>query len=259
MSGDPQQPSPDPNTATGIFTATPRSQAYIQSLQQLLGLVNLQTVPTGILHTTASTLFSIERYNGTTTFDTITQWRWEQHYHDLQRSIIKESSLVQQLVPLVDLKRQAQHHSSQGITPIAILDLLHNYPNRRLVHAVVKAAKNDQAIQLSQDPRTMLDERRVFMASALLPDRFENFTLLPSEHEGLAVKFILDPQFYFTNNTENLRQIEIDFADGSGFRPVNTGQVVEVNYTDEGAKQVRIRAYVGDEQLSAGFFFKPGK
>lgn len=244
--------------ATMTVTATPRSQQYLDSLNNLQLLANAQTVPSGILHTAPATLFSMARYDGAQAA-ALRQDQWEQHYHDLHRGIVSGSALAQQRLPaLPDLSKKAQEQATRQVVPIAIFNLQHHYPNKRLMTAVSAAARHDRAIRLRDDPRHMLEERRGFAASALLPDCFENFQLLPHQHHGLRVRFLLDPALYLTNTDEPLGFIEADFADGLGFRPLPPNRPVTVQYREPGAKHVRVTQHTAAGPRTTSFVFNVG-
>jgi hypothetical protein len=213
------------------------SQAYRDSLQALLAQATDETVPTGILHTRIASLFSIANFNGTRATP-LTQPEWEQQYFDLHASVLPGSRRAGDLPPLAELSRRARGHAAADLVPIAILNLEHHYPGTRLVAAIRAAAREDRAIVLAEDPREMIAQRRAFAATALLPDRFDNFTLLPHRHTGLAVNFVVDPALYFNNTGEPLGPLEIDFGDGAGTRPVAPGQPVPVTYAAPGRKTV---------------------
>ncbi len=238
---------------TGAFTASPRSTAYVNSLNRLLGLVDERTVPSGILHSAPATLFSMGRLDGAQAF-ALSQLLWEQHYHDLQQGAVEGTESERALPPLPELKQRALERFNAGTVPIAIFNLRHHVPNGRLVAAVSAAAREDRAIRPPGDPRTLLEERRGYTACALLPDRFENFELLAPRHAGLRVRFVLERDFYLTNITgESADGVSVDFADGLGPRALAVGEPVEVHYPEPGTKHLRVVQHTPAGELRAAF------
>jgi hypothetical protein len=245
---------PGSGEAYAEWGAVPRSEEYLSSLREVLDRADTGTVPSHILHLCAPTFSSVKRFDGSIGSEGVAQRRWEQHYHDLQRSIVKGSSLADRLIPLEELKAQARIRAEEGVTPIVVFDLEYHYPGPRLVTAVLRAARDDRAVRLPADPEMLLQQGRAVMASALLPDRFEHFSLLPPVHEGREIRFRLDRESILTNTSDPVTRVDADFGDGGGFRTVALGQDVVVRYEDDGPPPtVRLRLHHADGLRYAAF------
>ena len=254
MKGDSQVSDPHPTMEEEI--ASPR--VFMHSLQNLQNLANTQTVPTGVLLTSPWTYSSFVQYDGEVGYQDISQRNWEQHYYDLQRSAVQGVPADARLPPIEVLEDRAKELSGQKITRIILANVLYHAPNRAFVAQVLRARKADTAIPTPPDPSAILKQRRAFIASALLPKMFDNFTVLPAVHAGLQVKFVLERQSYVSNDPEQPQAIEFDFDDGAGLRPVAFDQIVDVQYAESGDKHVQVVATFNGRQLAAGFIFSVG-
>jgi len=241
--------------AVGITTATLRSQQYTDSLKRLQSLVSPRTVPAGILHTAPATLFSMARFDGIQA-NALRQAEWLQYYFDLHRGVLPGSPASARLPDISDLKSRILENANKSTVPIAIFNLEHHYPNKRMLVAVSSAARHDRAIRLPPDPHALLETRRGYAASALLPDRFDSFSLLPHKHTGLRVNFVVGPDFYITNTADEFGTIEADFADGFGFRTMPQGRPVTVQYQQPGSKHVRTIQHSRTGVLKGSFVFE---
>src|SRR5262249_11088560 len=67
---------------------------------------------------------------------------------------------------------------------------------------------------------------------------------------GANTTFVLEPQHLFSN-TGPLEHLEIDLADGAGYRAVQLGTPLRAHYATTGAKAIRFRARAGAEELQA--------
>ena len=241
---------------TGRVEETPINRAFAESLRTLPGLANAQTVPSGILLDSPFTYESFTHLNGEDASDEITQRSWEQHYHDLRRGVISGASAAAGLPPLDAVKDSARKLTAQGVTPIVVADLRYHARSRQFEDEIAEASKAGRAIAIPEEPGSALEERRGFIASAVLPDVFDNFRLLPHEHAGLDVHFVLERSSYISNHLPEPPRIEMDFDDGNGFRPVAFDEVIAVSYADEAEKHVQIAATFPDRVLRAVFTFR---
>jgi hypothetical protein len=256
MSASSQSPeiSTGSGVATGQGSSGPANEEFRESLARLLGHATLETVPTGILHIKPWTLRTVLSFTGAEDPICAGQRSWEQHYQDLQSSVLAGSDAGERLGPLATLKARARELAAEGITPIAVFDIHYHRPDGRLVEEVLHAARSRRAIAIPENPAERVEASRAVMASALLPDRFEYFSLLPPVHEGTTVRFRLDPDFVLTSSSTRPSSIEADFGDGRGGRELRLGEEVLVDYAGiSSPASIRIRLHYPTETREGGF------
>lgn len=138
---------------------------------------------------------------------------------------------------LRELARQARERRDAGgrtVVPLALLDL----DVQRVAHGAVERG----LVQVAGDTLRLLDpgaleDGRLFAAAALV-DR---------TGQGKAVTFRLpDGEMWIRNRAVPLAGLEVDFADGAGFRRWEPGGEVEVRYSEAGPKTLRLRATWAD-------------
>jgi hypothetical protein len=200
-----------PPTAAGVDN----DQAARDALLERVGRAN---VTTGVLYDLVMPLSGIERFDGSKASRPVTLRDWKQLYHELHRAALARS--VGPALPL--LMQQAGESIAAGPIPIGIVNMQYN----RL--------RDDIREDLRREDPCI--EATVFAAAALR-DR---------TYHGSAVTFVTGRRWYFTGedavNGTLPERIEIDFGDGTGFRPAPFGEPVTVSYAGTGTRTCRLRA-----------------
>ncbi|HUV35354.1 MAG TPA: hypothetical protein VMX58_00260, partial [Patescibacteria group bacterium] len=167
----------------------------------------------------------------------ITLRQWRQVYFEAVRAASTDPGRAG-----VRALRGAMRRSlARGVIPIAILHTSHRIP----------AADGDQEILppgSEEAAQSQADrEMRTFAAASL-----SDYT-----HRGAHVVFTVEDSWIVGNGRSALRRIEIDFADGSGYRAVRPGDRIAVSYGRTGRREIRVRAQTLDGSfLHAGFYFR---
>lgn len=87
-------------------------------------------------------------------------------------------------------------------------------------------------------------------------ERFFAASILDNRIHGDDITFILDRNFYVTNiENEVLKQIEIDFGDGSGFRIINWNEPLNVQYSSDCAYIEAILKFTVKDQNNIEKFY----
>jgi hypothetical protein len=103
------------------------------------------------------------------------------------------------------------------------------------------------AYGVPDDPGT----HEAFFASALLHDQWG---LVQPTYRGRSVPFLISEDFHLTSPGAPLPDaVELDPGDGGGFRAVELGTPLTVDYADFAAVQVTLRCTYGAATLSAAF------
>lgn len=91
-----------------------------------------------------------------------------------------------------------------------------------------------------------------------LPDRplFSTAALKDYTHRGNRTTFVFDGALHFTSASQALPDLQADFDDGLGFRPVAFDEPFRIIYQNAGCKTIRVRAlYPGGKHRTGSFQF----
>ncbi len=144
---------------------------------------------------------------------------------------------------LLDLARDGE----PGVTPISLINLRYQRPSRSLSHALLR---DDAAIEA--DPALAgFETQTAFAACAVVAPAWWGFERLPDQHRGLSVRFRLAPEMLVSDSPPP--EVEIDFDDGEGFRPMVWGGEQAVDYDAEGDRRLVLRAKTPDGVRTASF------
>jgi hypothetical protein len=202
-----------------------------RAIAEALKGIDAGRLRTGVLYDRVLPLSRIERYDGRETAPAASPGTWRQIYDELRRATTTPA-----LQPtLRDLVANARAEARGDAIPLAVLD----YRYERIDPISRERGR-------APGPEARLVESRAFAFTAL-KDR---------THRGAATSFVLDRDRYFTNAGGPPRAIEVDFADGRGFRGIDFDQPATVRYAETGAKTLRARVTLDDGTvLHAAFPF----
>jgi len=222
--------------------------------ERLLRRAGAEHVPSGILHWSYVAPYRITSFDGVEWTAVCDQPTWQQLHLELHAGVKREGAIAS---PDAVGEAVAAYHA-RGEVPIAIADARYHTPRRRFVAQVMAAARAAQALPEPDDAAAeeILEERSAFFASALLPNRSHGFELLPHVHFGLTVAFVVPRALFLGDAAAEPAGLEVDFDDGEGFRPVEFDTRVEVAYTDELPRHVRLRVRTAHGPRSAAFRFQ---
>ena len=230
-----------------------RIHSYVESLSARADATN---VPSGILYWPFFDAYRIESFDGD-------QWRgeceqnlWRRLYEQLHYGVKRESGILS----LAQLDEKLGEWHDRGEVPVAVACYDYDIPKRTFVGAVLDAARKNEPFPQPVSAEQVLEGKRAFFAGALLPVRSDVFDLRPFQHPGPEVRFVFPRSLFLTNVEGEPSGLEVDFADGLGFRGVPFGERVTVTYTDEERKQLRLRLALNGRTLGASFElrFQPG-
>jgi hypothetical protein len=182
---------------------------------------------TGVLYDRVVPLAHLERLDGTAAAPVITAATWRQAWDELRRA-----SLIAGPEPdLAALVADTRAALREGVIPLAILD--------RGFERLAPGSPVADALA----GRASLIASRAFAATALAPRTWR----------GGDVSFRLAARSWFSDNGRP-RTIEIDFADGLGFRPIALDQPVRVHYATTGSRVLTARVTRADGSTALSRF-----
>src|SRR5271170_3029955 len=162
-------PSPPPAESRAQLEFAGPGDAFTDSVREHLDRA-ASSFPTGIVNMSPLTYWSLARYDGLVRHEPVSQEGWEQAYGVLRRGEVSPGAGNAALPALEDLKQTAAAVHERGQVPIAIASIAYRQPTLRVTAEVLRAASANRAIRLPTGETSLLEERRAFIASALLPD-----------------------------------------------------------------------------------------
>lgn len=216
-----------------LFSSPASSDDSIdRSLANALSGLDRSRLHTGILYDRVLPLSRLERFDGREDSPAATVADWRQAYDELRRA----STTPGRLPELSAVLDAARLDARAGVIPLAVVDFRYER---------IDTAALDRTRPIGPD--APLIESRAFAATALKAQT----------HRGAEVAFVLSRDRYFTNAPAAPPSIELDFADGRGFRRVAFDRPIDVHYAAPGAKTIRARATSDDgAALHASFPFE---
>ncbi len=194
-------------------------------------------ITTGLLADKAFPFINMHGYNGLTD-SIVTLMQWEQIHQQLYlASVTRTISLLPD-----SLCARKSSLLRQGIVPIALMNLKYNQFKPYAIDSNLIMVSEGKLHDVPGRIESPYHEKRLF-AGAVLKDRI-----------GIGrVTFRLDDNLFLTNSSESVSMVEIDFADGRGYRSYSMSNLlnndVTVSYRQAGTKTITIRMTLTDQTV----------
>jgi len=239
----------EPSVVVTVASAdpSPRAGLFADILEK-----TKETVRSGILHRIPRRASIVLGQDGSGDAPAITQDEWEHALDELSAGV----TTAQGQPATHDLRDRAKAHRESGQVPIYVAGFDYETLRDRVWAAIDRMARPEGAdgARIAGAPLSdLVESRRAFLASAMLPDRFAAFVALPHIHYGAGVTFIV-PIDALLGTAAGASELTIDFGDDAGPRTVRAGEAVDVRYASFGAKIVTVRLE-GDAPRTARFQF----
>ncbi len=194
-------------------------------------------IPTGFFYNLSYPVSGIERFDGTYDCSANSLKNWKQIYFELG----KASLFPEAITPFGNIDEEVKELLHKGVIPFGFLDFRYN----RIIGENRSVFEQNNAGDLLIKDSELISEFTVFSAAAL-----KDFA-----HNGSNVKFLISKDFYFSNNDLPLF-FEIDFDNNSGFLNCKFGDILNINYSQTGAKTIFVKAHYPDGKVQhARFYF----
>ncbi|MDH3215426.1 MAG: T9SS type A sorting domain-containing protein [Candidatus Krumholzibacteria bacterium] len=212
-----------------------------EALTDGLSAVDRSKLPTGILYDRVLPISRIEAHDGGEASRSVTLAQWKQLYHEIWGASLQEPSWPH-LTSILDAEKQ---RIREGVFPLVFMNFKYNRI-RPTAFADGSLVIRDQRLVETGVGDPFL-ESRVFAVASL-----KDYT-----HRGEQVSFVLERDRYLTNDGVPPREIQVDFADGMGYRSVNFGRRYSVRYAETGRKTIKVNvAFTDDSTLQGSFAFR---
>ncbi len=197
-------------------------------------------IAAGILHDKVLSLGNIEAFTGSGQISPANLKQWQQLYFEMYQASLDRPNFP----ALNTLKSRAKPYIKRSIVPIGIINFQYNKIKENALEDGLLTIENERLIDSGNSTISPYETRQLFAVSALKTHTYHN-----------TVTFLIDRQFFVSNLTEPLHSLEINFDDGSGFRRVEQGSQITINYGISGSKQIHIKANYAQKPLEAQFGF----
>lgn len=205
-------------------------------LRVALERLDTHDLQTGVLYDRVLPLSGIERFGGDGRA-TASRGSWRQLYEELRRA----SNDPTRRLPADALIERARRR--EEAIPLAVL--FDEYERLR-PDALERGAVEVRGEQLVRGSGEAFETRTAFAAAAL-----REWT-----YRGNRVRFVLHREDYVSNRHGAVPRLEVDLADGLGFRRVSFDRPLTAQYAETGTKTLRLRATTEDGAVvQAAFAF----
>jgi hypothetical protein len=184
---------------------------------------------TGVLYERVLPLARLDRLDGSPAAPLVDLPRWLQAYDELRRASLTPSPWPDRAA----METATRAAEREGVIPLALID--------RAYERVPAAALNDGRLRvvngaLAPGAGFALERSRAIAAAALVPHTYH----------GGDVVFALDATRWFSEAGAIPREVEVDFADGLGPRPIAFGAHTRVHYATTGVHTLSARVTRAD-------------
>lgn len=211
-------------------------EPYSEQMEECLEPLDKSLVTTNLLIDKAILFTPMDSYNGLTD-SIISLTQWKQIFQQLHlASITPNRTLL-----LDSLNAQADRFLKQRVVPIGVFNIDYNQIKPYALDSnliVLSNGKMYDAIGRNESP---YEKKHVFAAVALDEKSYHG-----------QVTFRIDDAFLFSNISEDVSSIEIDFGDGQGYRRFVPNQFpcnVTVDYRQAGTKNISVRMMFSDQTI----------
>ena len=209
-------------------------EAVWQLYSGLLG----SEVPTGVLYDRAMPIVDAKQFDGTGNAPVMTRQLWWTAYRDLYAAAYETRGME-----APDDIAAAAATAPEDVVPILISYIGFN--------EVGYEAYDDYRLDYDDANDTFV--RGSNGASPYVGHAYFSAAPGVSRVHGTDVTFLVDRDYYTTNQNQAPAFFRIDFGDGAGSRRVDWGQQVPVYYADTGVKEVHVEAIFSDAMREARF------
>lgn len=198
--------------------------------------INPEDVPTGILIDLRPSLSTILKFDGHS-FSVANPTSWLDIYQNLY------SCSVSKILPqdIISITYEANCQKRKNIYPIHVLDFNFNSISSNAIENNFLEIKDNQIIVYN--PQKAFETLNTFTAACISKRTYYK-----------KVNFTLDKKYFFSNNPNKLLYFLIDFDDGKGFKNYNFGDTINIFYSTEGKKIIKLVAIYENNESKKAFF-----
>jgi len=261
----PRSSDPPTHPKPEILTETEAGLVrYREVIENLASQLTPAIAPSGIVHRSVKTFYSIRRLDGTNVQRlALSQLAWESYLGDLLRGVVPGSAPSEEMPTEETIRQRVVESVGRGVVPISLTNIRYHQPTRHAVRQLISAMRGEQ--EPPAPSAELLGERHCFMAAALLPHQPDLFSLPEPIHPGHSIRFRLDPDLYISNLPQLPDRVRIDFGDGEGFRDLDLGDEVDVHLSrcagaaEPCTSSILVECHYGDETFWHEILFRHGR
>ena len=214
------------------FSAKGQVKTFEQAKNEVFGNLDISKINTGILYNAGFFNNEFKKFNGKENITDANFKIWLQCYGQLYNSFMINPKIPKPK----ELAEKFYKIKSDNTVYIGLINFNYNIIKDNALNDNLIIFRNNKLYD-SFKTESPYKTENLFVAAPLIDSCF---TI-----DG-QITFQLDKQFFFTNIKNNINKIEIDFQDGSGYRKVDFGEEIFVNYETFGTKNIKIKFYASN-------------
>ena len=211
------------------------------ALRDALAGLNPALMPSPILYDRVVPISALPELNGTLQAPAVAPERWRQALYELTLASAEPLSWP----TTAQIRAEAAAARDAGITPLAVLDVTYSRLRPQAVANGFLAIRDGRlAAAAGARGSDLYSVAHAFTVTALAPQIYQ----------GAAATFLLPRRLFLTTARDLPSRLEVDFADGRGFRDITWDQAVRVHYPTTGSYVLRLQATYPDGHACSGRF-----
>ncbi|MCD9586160.1 hypothetical protein [Tenacibaculum maritimum] len=229
-------------TAVLTYAQQEINTSFTNQMNTLFGQLDKTKIPDGILLDYGMEFTNLAEFNGTlTTKNYVTLGRLEEIYKTLLTSKINPNTNT--LVNPTVFKNNLKTHRTKGI--IALTGLYYKYSkfkdialSKNLITYSNGKFYDNQILSLKKGLNKLIDPNNNGGTLQTPYETKQTFAITPAiqKYSGLNLQVKIPSAIFYSNYTNQVQSIQIDFNNGNGYVTIPFNQNIAVNYTTEGVK-----------------------
>lgn len=210
---------------------------FSQTKKDYYSGLDFSQLKTNVFYNLANNYSEIEKYDGSMTSPVVSPATFKQIYHE-----INTASLQKGLPEVLSLIETNSKYVGKNIYPIYILDYQYDILREDAFDKNLVSVVNNKLVQNNME--NIFEFKNVFVAS----------TISNRTYSGMNIKFSIKKDLYFTNSDKKILYFLVDFDNGKSEVKLNFDEVLNVEYTTEGQKNIAVKAVYSDNSISYSRF-----
>jgi hypothetical protein len=206
------------------------ASGYATQVNNIFQYVNRSLVNTGLLEDYGFQLTDITEYDGIITPDNalgVAEWR------SLYASLTSQAFNANFSLPAltsINTTMQTQQNTDGNMVNIMAMHINYNKFKDNALTSNLMSLSNGKLYDVPGRPTTPYETKTAFAIS-------------PTTHNlsGASQQFILRQNFFVTNTGKTLSSLQVDFGDGQGYQTVSWNSPVNVSYSTDGEKTIKVK------------------
>jgi len=210
---------------------------FSQTKKDYYSDLDFSQLKTNVFYNLANNYSEIEKYDGSMTSPVVSPATFKQIYHE-----IYTASLQKDIPEVLSLIETNSKYVGKNIYPIYIIDYQYDVLRKDVFDKNLVSVVNNKLVQNTME--NIFELKNVFVTS----------TISNRTYSGMNIKFSIKKDLYFTNSDKKILYFLVDFDNGKREEKLNFDEVLNVEYTTEGQKNISVKAVYSDNSILYSLF-----